>query len=117
MQKRRLGKTDLFVSELCLGTMTWGSQNTQEDAFEQMDYALSQGINFFDTAELYPVPPAAETYTSTESMIGAWLQERKCRDQIILATKVAGPGLPWIRGGAKLVQLFVGDVQRAFRFL
>lgn len=100
MQKRRLGKTELFVSELCLGTMTWGSQNTQEDAFEQMDYALSQGINFFDTAELYPVPPAAETYTSTEQMIGAWLQERKCRDQVILATKIAGPGLPWIRGGS-----------------
>ena len=99
MQKRRLGRTDLFVSELCLGTMTWGSQNTQDDAFEQMDYALTQGINFFDTAELYPVPPAAETYASTEEMIGAWLQERKCRNDIILATKIAGPGLPWIRNG------------------
>lgn len=99
MQMRRLGRTDLSVSELCLGTMTWGSQNSQEQAFEQMDYAVSQGINFFDTAELYPVPPAADTYTRTEEMVGAWLQDRKCRDKIVLASKVAGPALPWIRNG------------------
>jgi aryl-alcohol dehydrogenase-like predicted oxidoreductase len=99
MQLRRLGRTDLKVSELSLGTMTWGSQNTQSDAFAQMDFAFESGINFFDTAELYPVPPSADTYGATEIMIGNWLQERGLRDQIILASKVAGPALPWIREG------------------
>lgn len=99
MQRRRLGQTDLQISELGLGTMTWGSQNNQSDAFEQMDYAFAQGVNFFDTAELYPVPPAADTYGRTEEMIGNWLHERKCREQIVLASKVAGPALPWIRDG------------------
>ncbi len=99
MQFRQLGRTDLSVSALCLGTMTWGSQNTQDEAFEQMDYAVAQGINFFDTAELYPVPPSAETYARTEEMIGAWFAERGMRDKIILASKIAGPALPWIRDG------------------
>lgn len=99
MQLRRLGKTDLRVSEIGLGTMTWGSQNTREDAFAQMDYAFENGVNFFDTAELYPVPPSAETYTRTEQIIGEWLKDRNCRDRIVLATKIAGPGMGWIRNG------------------
>ena len=99
MKFKTLGKTDLKVSLICLGTMTWGQQNTQEQAFEQMDYAVDQNINFFDTAELYSVPPKQETYSSTETMIGNWFAERKNREKIILATKVAGPGLPWIREG------------------
>lgn len=91
MEYRKLGTTDIDVSAICLGTMTWGTQNTQDEAFDQMDYALGQGINFFDTAELYPVPPTADTYGSTEVIIGNWLKERQCRDEIILASKVAGP--------------------------
>ena len=79
--------------------MTWGTQNTEKEAFEQMDYALEQGINFFDTAELYSVPPTPDSYGKTEIMIGNWFEKRKNRDKIVLATKVAGPGCNWIRGG------------------
>lgn len=102
MKYRKLGNTDIDVSVICLGTMTWGQQNTQDDAFEQMDYALTHGVNFFDTAELYAIPPKAETYGRTEEIIGEWLQERGTRDKIILASKIAGPGEDWIphiRGG------------------
>ena len=99
MKFNKLGNTDLDVSLICLGTMTWGTQNTEKEAFEQMDYAVGQGINFFDTAELYSVPPTPESYGKTEIMIGNWLEKRKNRDKIILATKVAGPGCNWIRGG------------------
>lgn len=102
MQYRKLGNTELDVSVICLGTMTWGEQNTPEQAFEQMDYALAHGVNFFDTAELYAIPPKAETYGRTEEIIGQWLQARGSRDQIILASKIAGPGADWIphiRGG------------------
>lgn len=102
MKYRKLGRTNENVSVICLGTMTWGEQNTQEQAYEQMDYALSQGVNFFDTAELYPVPPSAQTYTKTEEIIGNWFSERKNRDSVFLASKVAGPGLPWIRNGANI---------------
>ncbi len=99
MKFRKLGTTDIDVSLICLGTMTWGTQNTEKDAFEQMDYAVSQGINFFDTAELYSVPPTSESFGKTEIIIGNWLEKRKNRDKIILASKVAGPGCDWIRGG------------------
>ena len=102
MQYRKLGNTEIDVSVICLGTMTWGQQNTREQAFEQMDYALSQGVNFFDTAELYAIPPQAGTYGRTEEIIGEWLQARGTRDQIVLTSKVAGPGEEWIphiRGG------------------
>jgi len=99
MKYRPLGCTDLQVSILCLGTMTWGVQNTEDEAHEQMDYALSKGINFFDTAEMYAVPPNAETYGKTEEIIGTWFAARKNRSDVILATKVTGPGLPWVRGG------------------
>jgi aryl-alcohol dehydrogenase-like predicted oxidoreductase len=96
----KIGSSDLKVSRICLGTMTWGEQNTQEEAFEQMDYAIEQGINFFDTAELYPVPPTEPTYTRTETIIGNWFKTRGSRDKVILASKVIGrsPGLHWIRG-------------------
>ena len=72
MEYRQLGKTDIKVSALCLGTMTWGEQNTQDEGFAQMDMAVDHGVNFFDTAELYPVPPMAETYTATETIVGNW---------------------------------------------
>ena len=99
MKFKKLGTTDLEVSLICLGTMTWGTQNTEKDAFEQMDYSLSEGVNFFDTAELYSVPPNSDSYGKTEVMIGNWFEKRKNRKKIILASKVAGPGCNWIRGG------------------
>ena len=99
MKFKKLGTTDLDVSLICLGTMTWGTQNSEKEAHEQMDYSVSQGINFFDTAEIYSVPPNAESYGKTEVMIGNWFTERKNREKIILASKVAGPGCSWIRGG------------------
>jgi len=97
----KLGNTDINVSMICLGTMTWGEQNTQPEAFEQMDYALEEGVNFFDTAELYPVPPDAKTYTHTETILGNWLKDRKTRHKIFLASKIAGrsEALNWIRKG------------------
>ncbi len=99
MNYRKLGNTDLEVSTICLGTMTWGEQNTQEEGFEQMDHALEQGINFFDTAEIYAVPPKKETYGKTEEIIGNWFKKKNNRSKIILATKISGPGISWIRGG------------------
>ena len=99
MKFKKLGTTDLDVSLICLGTMTWGTHNSEKEAYEQMDYSVSQGINFFDTAEIYSVPPNAESYGKTEVMIGNWFTERKNREKIILASKVAGPGCSWIRGG------------------
>ena len=100
MQYRNIANTDLNISSICLGTMTYGDQNTQAEAFDQLDYAISQGINFIDTAEMYPVPPKAETYTRTETIIGNWIKKQP-RDKIILGGKVAGPrrGMDWIRGG------------------
>ncbi len=99
MKYKNLGNTDLEVSLICLGTMTWGTQNSEKEAFEQMDYSIDQGINFFDTAELYSVPPNAESYGKTEIIIGNWFEKRKNREKIILASKVAGPGCDWIRNG------------------
>ena len=85
MKFRKLGNTNLNVSLICLGTMTWGTQNSEKDAFEQMDYSIDQGINFFDTAELYSVPPTKESYGKTEIMIGNWFEKRKNREKIILS--------------------------------
>ena len=99
MKFKKLGNTNIDVSLMCLGTMTWGTQNSEKDAFEQMDYSLEQGVNFFDTAEIYSVPPTADTYGKTEEMIGNWFEKRKNRKKIILASKVAGPRCDWIRGG------------------
>jgi aryl-alcohol dehydrogenase-like predicted oxidoreductase len=104
MDYRQLGDSDLKVSALCLGTMTFGEQNTRDEAFAQLDAALEAGVNFIDTAEIYPVPPRAETYGATEEIIGRWLADRGTRDRVVLATKVAGRAdwLPHIRGGPKL---------------
>ena len=99
MQYRKLGRTGLDISLIGLGTMTWGWQNTQAEGFEQMDYALAQGVNFFDTAEMYAIPPSPERFGSTETIIGNWFKARGNRQQVILASKIAGPGLPWLRGG------------------
>ena len=100
MDYRRLGDSDLTVSAICLGTMTYGQQNTEAEAHAQLDYALEHGINFIDTAEMYPVPPRPETCTLTETIVGSWLRHRR-RDELVLATKVAGPrrSMDWIRGG------------------
>ena len=99
MKRRILPGTGLSVSEVCLGTMTWGEQNTAAEAFEQLDYAISQGVNFIDTAEMYPVPPNAQTQGRTETILGEWLARRP-RGDLVIATKVAGPGRrDWIRNG------------------
>ena len=92
MKFKKLGNTNLNVSSICLGTMTWGRQNSEAEAFEQMDYSLDHGVNFFDTAELYPVPATPERYADTERIIGNWLSSRNNRKKIILASKIAGPG-------------------------
>ncbi|MCA0152182.1 aldo/keto reductase [Winogradskyella vincentii] len=92
MKYTTLPNTDIKVSKICLGTMTWGNQNTQEEGFAQMDLALDKGVNFFDVAELYPVPATAETYAETERIIGNWFTKTGNRDKVVLATKIAGPG-------------------------
>jgi len=99
MNFNKLGNTDLKVSTICLGTMTWGEQNNQKEAFEQMNYALDNGINFFDTAEIYPSPCFEKTYGATEKIIGNYFKEKKNRDQVILAYKIAGPNISWVRNG------------------
>jgi len=104
MQFNELGKTGIQVSKICLGTMTYGEQNTEAEAHEQLDYAVAQGINFFDTAEMYPVPPMEHTQGKTEEYIGSWFKKTSKRNEIILATKVAGPGMmSYLRGGAQLI--------------
>jgi aryl-alcohol dehydrogenase-like predicted oxidoreductase len=92
MKYTKIPHTDIEVSKICLGTMTWGNQNTEAEGHEQMDYALEQGVNFFDTAELYPVPATAETYAETERIIGTWFKKTGNRDKVVLASKIAGPG-------------------------
>jgi aryl-alcohol dehydrogenase (NADP+) len=100
MKYNQLGDSDLKVSEICLGTMTFGQQNTIEEAHQQLDFAVAQGVNFIDTAEMYPVPPRAETYSRTESYIGEWLKNQQ-RDKVIIATKMVGAGrrFHWVRDG------------------
>lgn len=105
-----LGKSGIDVSRICLGSMTWGLQNTQADADEQIAYALANGVNFIDTAEMYAVPPTADTYGKTEAIIGDWLSRNKQkRDDIVLATKIAGNGLPWVRNGEDITRQAVID--------
>lgn len=102
MHYRRLGRSDLEVSLICLGSMTWGEQNTQDEGFEQMNYAFDQGVNFIDTAEMYPIATRAETYGRTEEIIGNWMAVRGNRDKIIVATKIVGPNperFSYIRNG------------------
>ena len=101
MEYRELGNSGIKVSVICLGSMTYGEQNTADEAHEQLDYALAAGVNFIDTAEIYPSPIFAETQGDTESIIGDWIKKRKCRNDTVLAGKVSGPGLSlqWIREG------------------
>ena len=104
MKYRKLGTTNIDVSVICLGTMTFGEQNSQQDGFDQMDYALERGVNFFDTAEIYAVMPRKETYGKTEEIMGSWFKEKNNRDKIILASKIASKAkndLTWIREGAE----------------
>lgn len=96
MRMNHLGRTDIQVSAICLGTMTWGEQNTEAEAHQQLDYATQAGVNFIDTAELYAIPPRAETYGLTESYIGSWLKKTARRQHLILASKVAGPADGWL---------------------
>ncbi|MCP1659660.1 aldo/keto reductase [Neisseria perflava] len=91
MEQRTLGKSGIQVSKICLGTMTWGEQNSEAEAHEQLDFALANDVNFIDTAEMYPVPPSKETYTTTERYIGSWIKARGKRDDFVLASKIAGP--------------------------
>jgi aryl-alcohol dehydrogenase-like predicted oxidoreductase len=101
MDYRRLGRTDVVVSAICLGSMTWGEQNSEQEGHRQLDFALEKGVNFIDTAEMYPVPPRAETYGRTEDIIGSWLRGRGTRDKVVIATKAAGPDerLVYVRDG------------------
>ncbi|MCB1518869.1 MAG: aldo/keto reductase [Hyphomicrobiaceae bacterium] len=102
MKYNQLGRTDIKVSEICLGTMTWGRQNNEAEGHEQIAYALDQGINFMDTAEMYAVPPIPESYGKTEEIIGTYFKNTGNRDKWILASKVAGPGNRWVRGGGPI---------------
>jgi aryl-alcohol dehydrogenase-like predicted oxidoreductase len=101
MKYNQLGHTNIKVSHICLGTMTWGQQNSEKEAHQQLDYAVEHGVNFIDTAEMYPVPPRAGTYSLTEQYIGTWIKKGKNRKRVVLATKVAGkaPDFTWIRAG------------------
>ena len=99
----KLGSCSLQVSPICLGSMTWGVQNNQQDADQQIDFALDAGINFIDTAEMYAIPPSRDTYGTTETIIGSWLSRNPGkREQIVLASKIVGRGLSWVREGAKM---------------
>lgn len=114
MQYRKLGRTGLDVSVICLGTMNMGEQNTEGQGHEQMDYALDHGVNFFDTAEMYSVPPRAETQGSTERIIGTWFAARKNRDRVILATKVLGRSQnTWLRDGGLTTDLSAKQINEA----
>ena len=102
MEYRNLGTSDIQVSSLCLGTMTFGEQNSERESHQQIEYALDKGINFIDAAELYPVPPMADTQGKTEQYIGSWLKQGKNRDRVIVSTKIAGPSsFEWIRDGQR----------------
>jgi len=110
MKYSQLGSSDLTVSRVCLGSMTWGVQNTQNDANQQLNYALAQGINFIDTAEMYAIPPNEDTYGKTESIIGHWLAANaKQRNNIVLASKIAGPGFSYIRDNSPITGSTVID--------
>lgn len=104
MKYNVLGSSELSVSEICLGTMTFGEQNTEREAHQQLDYAVSQGVNFIDAAEMYPVPPRGETQGRTESYVGSWLRTQQ-RDKVIVATKITAPGrgFAWVRGGPQAI--------------
>jgi len=119
MKYSRLGSSDLMVSRVCLGTMTWGVQNDQQDANAQIEYALSQGVNFIDTAEMYAIPPTAKTYGTTETIIGNWIAANSVRrDEFILASKIAGNGLGYIREGGDITgEAVIASVDASLRRL
>lgn len=115
MEMRQLGRTGIEVSACCLGTMTWGDQNTEAEGHAQMDYAFAHGVNFLDTAELYAIPPRAETQGRTEEIIGTWLKARQNRDRVILATKIVGRSdMVWHRGNeVDMCRLTKGQIDYA----
>lgn len=114
MEKRKLGRTDLEVSALCLGTMTFGEQNTAAEGYAQMDYATEHGINFFDTAELYAIPPKPETQGRTEEIIGDWMAEKGNRDEMVIATKVVGRTMmDWFRKDGSTAKLNRANIMEA----
>jgi aryl-alcohol dehydrogenase-like predicted oxidoreductase len=114
MEYRELGRTRIKVSVLCLGTMTFGEQNSERDGHAQLDYAAAQGINFVDASEIYPIPPKPETQGRTESIIGTWLASRKNRDKTIVATKVAGRGkMSWLRKDAQRTRQSASQIMEA----
>ncbi len=115
MQQNELGNSEIFVSELCLGTMTWGQQNSEAEGHQQMDYAFEQGINFLDTAELYPIPPKRETQGRTEQIIGSWMKARGNREQIVLASKICGRSqmMDWFRKDGSLAQVNPAQIREA----
>ncbi|MEZ8968802.1 aldo/keto reductase [Vibrio breoganii] len=103
MEYAKLGHSELQVSRVCLGSMTWGVQNNQQDADEQISHALAQGVNFIDTAEMYAIPPTPDTYGKTEAIIGDWIARNQAkRQETIIATKIAGPGMHWVRDGGPI---------------
>ena len=114
MDMRQLGQTDLKVTSVCLGTMTWGEQNTEAEAHEQLDYGIERGINFIDTAEMYPVPGRAETQGRTESYIGSWIKARGKRDDFVLASKITGrSGMTWCRDDADMTRHTPAQIDEA----
>ena len=114
MQYRKLGRTGIEVSSICLGTMTWGSQNNQAEADAQLDLAIGEGVNFIDTAEMYPTTPrTSETFGETETILGNWLKGRADRDKLIVATKVTGEGNSNVRGGARVTGKIVREALEA----
>lgn len=116
MEYRVLGDSDLKVSALCLGTMTWGQQNSEAEGHAQMDCALEAGVNFLDAAEIYPIPPRAETHGATERIIGSWMKARKNRDRLVLATKVAGRSpMTWLRADGSATRLVRAQMEEALQ--
>jgi aryl-alcohol dehydrogenase-like predicted oxidoreductase len=114
MKYNKLGKTDLLVSECCLGTMTYGEQNTEAEGHQQMDFAFENGVNFFDTAELYSIPPKPETYGATERIIGTWLKEKNNRNDVIIASKIVGrTNAKWYRQGGENPRLTPAQIDYA----
>ena len=114
MELRNLGRTDIKVTSICLGTMTWGQQNTEVEAHEQLDYAIGRGINFIDTAEMYPIPGNPKTQGRTESYIGSWIKTRKNRDKYVLATKLTGrSGMAWCRDNDEMTRHTPAQIDEA----
>ena len=114
MNYKKLGSSDLNISTIAMGTMTWGQQNSLEEAFEQMDYAYDKGVNIFDSAELYPVPPAADTQGETSRILGQWVKSKKIRDKVIIADKIVGRSqMNWFRKDGKETRLNTSQIEFA----